>query len=70
MKEIIPNEAGLVIFKLEDSAGNVVYVCNRSDKNKIENNDLNKSKTVAGYNAGLYPETTNPYIWGWFIWNN
>lgn len=70
VKEIIPNEAGLVIFKLEDSAGNVVYVCNRSDKNKIENNDLNKSKTVAGYNAGLYPETTNPYIWGWFIWNN
>lgn len=68
VKEIVQSD-GMVIFTLEDSSGNLVYVCNRSDKNKIENDDLNKSKRVAGFNAGLYPETSNPYIWGWFIWN-
>ena len=68
VKEIVQSD-GMVIFTLEDSSGNLVYVCNRSDKNKIENDDLNKSKRVAGFNAGLYPETLNPYIWGWFIWN-
>ena len=59
-----------VVFRMEDSSGNSVYICNRSDRNKIDNDDIGKKKTVAGYNNGLYPETSNPYIWGWFIWNN
>jgi len=54
---------------MEDSSGQTVYVCNRSDKNTIDNSDVGEKKTIAGFNAGLYPETSSPYIWGWFIWN-
>jgi len=68
VKEIVTT-APFVIFTVEDSSGNLVYVCNRSDKNTIDNSDIGDKKTIAGFNAGLYPETTNPYIWGWFIWN-
>ena len=68
IKEIVTTTP-FVIFTMEDSSGNVVYVCNRSDKNTIDNNDIGDKKTIAGFNAGLYPETSNPYIWGWFIWN-
>lgn len=68
IKEIVTTTP-FVIFTMEDSSGNVVYVCNRSDKNTIDNSDVGDKKTIAGFNAGLYPETSNPYIWGWFIWN-
>ena len=54
---------------MQDSAGNSVYVCNRSERNTINNDDIGKKKTVAGYNAGLYEDSGCPFIWGWFIWN-
>jgi len=68
IKEIVTTTP-FVIFTMEDSSGQTVYVCNRSDKNTIDNSDVGEKKTIAGFNAGLYPETSSPYIWGWFIWN-
>ena len=65
----IASDSPYVIFRMQDSAGNSVYVCNRSERNTINNDDIGKKKIVAGYNAGLYEDTGCPYIWGWFIWN-
>lgn len=68
IKEIVTT-GDYVVFTIEDSAGNRVYACNRSAKSTIDTSDIGDKKRVAGYNAGLYPETTSPYIWAWFIWN-
>ena len=65
----IASDSPYVIFRMQDSAGNSVYVCNRSERNTINNDDIGKKKTVAGYNAGLYEDSGCPFIWGWFIWN-
>lgn len=65
----IASDSPYVIFRMQDSHGNSVYVCNRSSRNTINNDDIGKKKTVAGYNAGLYEDSGAPYIWGWFIWN-
>ena len=66
----IASDTPYVIFRMEDSAGNSVYVCNRSERNTINNDDIGKKKTVAGYNAGLYEDSGALFIWGWFIWND
>lgn len=67
IKEIVQTEP-YVIFTMEKS-DKIVYVANRSEKNKIESDDINAKKEVAGYYCGNYPDTECPYIWGWFIWN-
>lgn len=70
VKEIVSAEgAPYTIFIMEDSKGNSCYVANRSDKAKVDANKVGKKMEVAGFNNGLYPGTSNPYIWAWFIWN-
>ncbi len=69
IKEIITTTP-YTIFTVADSSGNIVYVCNRSTKMQVTANKIGKKCTVAGFNNGLYPDTTSPYIWAWYIWNS
>lgn len=68
IKEIVATTP-YTIVKVELSNGKTVMVCNRSLKNTLADDDINKTKEIAGTAAGLYPDTELPYIWGWFIWN-
>ena len=43
----IASDSPYVIFRMQDSHGNSVYVCNRSSRNTINNDDIGKKKTVA-----------------------
>lgn len=71
IKEIVATTPNTIV-KVEVKVGKEVkevMVCNRSVKNTLAEDDLNKRKQIAGLYAGLYPDTELPYIWGWFIWN-
>lgn len=68
IKEIVATSP-YTIVKVELSDGKQVMVCNRSLKNTLAEDDINRTKEIAGVYAGLYPDTQLPYVWGWFIWN-
>ena len=55
--------------KMTLSTGEQVVVTNRSAKNRLEADDLNKKKTVAGSYVGLYEDTGLPHLWIWYVWN-
>ena len=68
IKEIV-STTPYTIVKVELSDGKEVMVCNRSLKNTLAEDDIGRTKEIAGVYAGLYPDTELPYVWGWFIWN-
>lgn len=68
IKEIV-STMPYTIVKVELSDGKEVMVCNRSLKNTLAEDDIGRTKEIAGVYAGLYPDTELPYVWGWFIWN-
>ena len=68
IKEIV-STSPYTIVKVEVPNVGEIMVCNRSLKNTLASDDINKNKQIAGAYAGLYPDTELPYIWGWFIWN-
>lgn len=68
IKEIL-STSPYTIVRVELSDGKEVIVCNRSLKNTLADDDIGRTKQIAGSYAGLYNDTQTPYVWGWFIWN-
>ena len=68
IKEII-STSPYTIVRVELTDGKEVIVCNRSLKNTLAADDINRTKEIAGSYAGLYEDTQLPYVWGWFVWN-
>lgn len=66
--EVISSEPYEAV-KMKLSSGEEVIVTNRSAKNRLDADDLNKKKTVAGSYVGLYEETGLPHLWIWYVWN-
>ena len=67
IKEVVEDPT-YKIFTMEDSDGHIVYVCCRSEKFEVSSQKIGKKVTAGGFNNGLYPGTSCPYIWAWYIW--
>ena len=68
IKEIVSTDP-YTVFILEDTSGNVVYVCNRSLKSEVTDKKIGKKVMAIGYLNGLYTGTSCPYIWSWWLRN-